>query len=86
MIPSKVGVRLGVDYPERLVDHEQAAREARERLSAVRRSAGFREAARAVYQRHGSRKRPPGDDNPARTRAINARKAETAARQMTLDL
>jgi hypothetical protein len=55
-------------------------------LSAVRRSAGFRSAAKAVYVKHGSRKRSLSDDNPARTRAINAAKAEAAARQMALDL
>lgn len=80
------GVALGATYPAPVVDHEQAARAARERLSAVRRGEGFRAEARAVYQRHGSRKRSATDDNPARTRAINARKAAKAARQLSLDL
>jgi deoxyribodipyrimidine photo-lyase len=79
-------VMLGVDYPLRIVDHAEAARAARERLSEVRRLAGFRSAAQAVYRKHGSRKRTMSDDHPARTRAINARKAEAAARQMTLDI
>ncbi|MGL4240968.1 MAG: FAD-binding domain-containing protein, partial [Beijerinckiaceae bacterium] len=78
------GVRLGDAYPERIVDHEQAARDARERLSSVRRLAGFRPAAQQVYLRHGSRKRSFDNDDPEKTRAINARKAEAAARQMRL--
>jgi deoxyribodipyrimidine photo-lyase len=80
------GVRLGLHYPMRIVDHEQASRDARERLSRVRRLAGFRTAAQEVYVRHGSRKRTMTDDHPARTRAINARKAAVAARQMALDV
>jgi deoxyribodipyrimidine photo-lyase len=80
------GVMLGESYPQRIVDHEQAARDARERLSEVRRLAGFRSAAQAVYVRHGSRKRTMTDDHPAKTRAINARKADAAARQMLLDI
>jgi deoxyribodipyrimidine photo-lyase len=80
------GVRLGVDYPQRIVDHEKAARDARARLSEVRRLAGFRAAAQHVYVRHGSRKRTAADDDPAKTRAIAARKAQAAARQMRFDL
>ncbi len=80
------GVVLGDTYPHRIVDHIEAARTARERLSEVRRLAGFRSAAQAVYHKHGSRKRTLTDDHPAKTRAINARKAEAAARQMALDI
>jgi deoxyribodipyrimidine photo-lyase len=80
------GVTLGESYPHPIIDHEQAARAARERLSRVRRGEGFRETARAVYVKHGSRKRAASDDNPARTRAINAKKAEKAARQLSLDV
>jgi deoxyribodipyrimidine photo-lyase len=80
------GVRLGEDYPTRIVDHEVAARAARERLTSARRETGFGQAARQVYLRHGSRKRTSADDNPAKTRAIAARKAAAAARQMSLDV
>jgi deoxyribodipyrimidine photo-lyase len=80
------GVTLGESYPHPIIDHDQAARAARERLSRVRRGEGFRETARAVYVKHGSRKRAASDDNPARTRAINAKKAEKAARQLSLDV
>ncbi|MGL5139672.1 MAG: FAD-binding domain-containing protein [Beijerinckiaceae bacterium] len=80
------GLSFGTDYPHRIVDHEEAAREARARLSEVRRQAGFSSEARAVYVKHGSRKRPPGDDNPRRTRAIKAEKAEAVASQLSLEL
>jgi deoxyribodipyrimidine photo-lyase len=79
------GVRLGEHYPQRIVDHEQAARDARARLSEVRRLTGFRVASQRVYAKHGSRKRTLADDHPARTKAINARKAEKARAQMQLE-
>jgi len=50
------GVRLGVTYPDRIVDHEQAAREAKAKLTALRRSAGHGAASDAIQTRHGSRK------------------------------
>jgi deoxyribodipyrimidine photo-lyase len=57
------------DYPAPIVDHAAAARAAKARFTEVRRGAGYREAARDVYLRHGSRDRPPNDDNPRRGRA-----------------
>jgi deoxyribodipyrimidine photo-lyase len=50
------GCVLGVHYPAPIVDHQQAAREARDRVWAVRRGAGFRERADAIQERHGSRR------------------------------
>lgn len=50
------GVQLGVSYPERIVDHEQAAREAKAKLTALRRSAGHGPASDAIQARHGSRR------------------------------
>ena len=47
---------LGIDYPLPIVDHLQAAREARERVWAVRRGTVFRETADAIQNRHGSRR------------------------------
>ncbi len=47
---------LGLHYPAPLVDHRQAAREARERVWAVRRGPGFQERADAIQRRHGSRR------------------------------
>ena len=53
---AKYGVVLGRDYPTPVRDHEQAAREAKARLTAWWREAdGMREGAKAVLVRHGSR-------------------------------
>jgi deoxyribodipyrimidine photo-lyase len=46
-----------VAYPPPIVDPAAAARAARDRLTAVRRTEGYRDAALAVFQKHGSRKR-----------------------------
>ncbi len=60
-------------YPRPIVQPETAARLAKDRLTAVRRSAGYREAALDVFQRHGSRKRRIDSDSlpgrPARRMA-----------------
>lgn len=53
----RFGVVLGEHYPRPIVDHEQAAREAREKMMAHRRRQGMREASQQVLSRHGSRKR-----------------------------
>lgn len=52
------GVRLGVDYPAPIVDPARAAREATDRLHAVKGSDAGRAGAAAVFARHGSRKGP----------------------------
>lgn len=67
-------------YPDRIIDHEAAARAARERIAELRRSPGFRAAAEEVYRRHGSRKRRLDDDDPK-----PARKLKPKA-QLALDL
>ena len=56
-------------YPERMVDHAAAAREAKSRIYAVRRRPEARAEAEGVFERHGSRK-------PRRTRTP-PRKRET---------
>lgn len=45
-------------YPAPVVNHEEAARRARERIYALRRSPAARAEAELLRQRHGSRKRP----------------------------
>jgi deoxyribodipyrimidine photo-lyase len=61
-------------YPAPCVDPAAEARAAKERLSALRASAGYREASQEVFRKHGSRRRRIDADGPraARTR----RKAE----------
>jgi deoxyribodipyrimidine photo-lyase len=54
----RCGVRIGRDYPVPLVDHQAAAREARQRIQQARRAADARAESNGIYRRHGSRKRP----------------------------
>ncbi|MCU0753688.1 MAG: DNA photolyase family protein [Xanthomonadales bacterium] len=53
----RLGVIIGRDYPAPIVDHEQAARSAKVRLSDWRRRPGMLDQSRAVLAKHGSRKR-----------------------------
>ncbi|MEM6532011.1 MAG: deoxyribodipyrimidine photo-lyase [Myxococcota bacterium] len=52
------GCVVGETYPEPVVDHKVAYREARERVFEVRRREESKEEAARVYKKHGSRKRP----------------------------
>jgi len=53
-------------YPPPIVDCAAAARAARARLTAVRQTDGFREAALEVFRKHGSRGRRLDQDDPRR--------------------
>jgi deoxyribodipyrimidine photo-lyase len=50
------GVTLGDSYPHRLVDHEAAARHARQAIYSVRKGDAYFDAARDIQKKHGSRK------------------------------
>jgi deoxyribodipyrimidine photo-lyase len=79
------GVRLGSDYPSRVVDHIEAAREAKKMLTAIRAQAGYRTEATGVFIRHGSRKRPPSKKTPKLTQSnLSSKKNKT--KQLTFDL
>lgn len=68
-------------YPDRIVDHEAAAREAREKVWGVRKGAGYRRAADAIQDEHGSRKSGmplTGQRRGARRKAVD--------RQLKLEL
>lgn len=73
---------LGKVYPERIIDHLAAAREARGKIWAVRRGGTYRKEAAAIQSKHGSRK--SGIPN----RGQRARKSSppTGDTQMRLDL
>jgi len=58
-VQHSLGCRIGSDYPPPLVNHEQAAREARLRFTPVRRDQAANREADAIRARHGSRRRPP---------------------------
>jgi deoxyribodipyrimidine photo-lyase len=83
-VPEVAGLPTGVlqtpwlaGGPAPVVDLAAAGRTARQRLAAVRASAGYRAEAEAVYARHGSRARRLDEDDPRR---------KTPARQMVLDV
>jgi deoxyribodipyrimidine photo-lyase len=67
----------------RIVDHEIAAREARARLTEIRRTADYRTEAKRVFLKHGSRKRQSAKVKAPTKSGPPARKA---AGQLLLDL
>lgn len=69
---------IGKDYPAPCVDLTTSTRQAREKLAAYRKQVGFKEEAKKVYERHGSRKR--------RATGKRTSKAEPAADQLRLAL
>jgi len=73
-LQERYGVRLGRDYPEPLVDHEQAAREARERIKAHRASRDLRRESERVRRKHASR--TPSPERPRRRRRVSPGQGE----------
>jgi deoxyribodipyrimidine photo-lyase len=55
-LQERIGCVLGVHYPLPIVEPTLAAREARERIWALRKGKGFRELADGIVERHGSRR------------------------------
>ncbi len=55
-ILDKAGVTLGETYPERLVDHVEAAREARSKIASLRGAREHKDEADRIQSKHGSRK------------------------------
>jgi len=81
-------------YPDRIVDHEAAAREARDKVWGVRKGQSFRRAADAIQDEHGSRKsgmpmtgqRSTGQRAASRSTATPRKRAKPATTsQMKLD-
>lgn len=52
------GCVIGVNYPRPVIDHAEAVRHARAKFSELKRRVEHRAEARAVFEKHGSRKRP----------------------------
>jgi len=75
------GAVIGRDYPAPVRDHEQAAREARAKLTAWKRAHVEREESRRVFEKHGSRARQPRRGN---RRKPDPSPPEAAARQPDL--
>ncbi|GGX56718.1 deoxyribodipyrimidine photo-lyase [Tateyamaria omphalii] len=81
------GTLLGKTYPAPVVDVLEAAREARDKVWAVRRGGAFRDEAQRVVHKHASRKDPQGhfvDDRAPRRRKASVSPAKDG-RQMGFD-
>ena len=59
MTQHMAGCDIGTDYPAPVVDHATAYREAKARVFAVRGGRKAKSEAKRVYEKHGSRRRPP---------------------------
>jgi deoxyribodipyrimidine photo-lyase len=76
------GCRIGTDYPVPIVDLTAAAREARERLWALRRQKDYAAMASAIQERHGSRR----SGLPPSGRGRGCGRRRVADGQLSLDL
>ena len=63
-IQSRCGCVIGKNYPAPIVEHTVAVKEARDKIAAVCRQTETRTEAKAVFVRHGSRKRAPARRSP----------------------
>jgi deoxyribodipyrimidine photo-lyase len=75
---------LSAAYPDRIVDHEAAAKTARAAVWGVRGNSAYSKAAAAIQEQHGSRK--SGIPNTGKRRAIGAKKTSPVKTQLEFDL
>jgi deoxyribodipyrimidine photo-lyase len=87
-VQQAAGCLIGRDYPQPLVDHAAAVREAKRRLAAVRGTAESRAEARDVAQRHGSRRDRRGNmqqDSVRRALGNDTTDSDTGGRAAATD-
>ncbi|MEO1694503.1 MAG: deoxyribodipyrimidine photo-lyase [Pseudomonadota bacterium] len=90
---------LDKTYPYPIVDHQEAAREARQKIYGARRGTSFRDTANAIQDKHGSRKsgmpmtgqngtrsQPSSTGKRGRSASERKARADAAASQFSLDL
>lgn len=78
------GTLLGKRYPEPIVDLEQAARQARDRLWGMRKIDGFQAVSARIAQKHASRAGDSARSSAAAT--ARARKPRAHPAQLSFDL
>ena len=78
-------VKVGEDYPNRIIDHEPAAQAARARLTDIRKKPGYRAISDKVFFKHGSRKKM-AIHSRGRVLPMPQKAEEQSDRQMTFDL
>jgi deoxyribodipyrimidine photo-lyase len=66
------GVLLGKDYPKPIVEHESAARSAKQAMADVRDQAEHKALSKAVFVKHGSRRRQPQTHRRRSTKKMNS--------------
>jgi deoxyribodipyrimidine photo-lyase len=76
------GEVLGKAYPFPIIDHQEAARKARQKIWAVRKGGEFRQTADAIQSKHGSRK--SGVPNRGRTGRSGAARRKQSLNQPEL--
>ncbi|MEM0899944.1 MAG: FAD-binding domain-containing protein, partial [Pseudomonadota bacterium] len=88
LMQPELGVKMGADYPDPITDHIQAAKDARAKISEIRRTEGFRDEQLKVLAKHGSRKgRGQGRRSfPKQDRMIKSAQAKRVKSQLQLDL
>ncbi len=80
------GKLLDKVYPLPIVDHMEAAREARQKIYAARKDPAFREAANAIQTRHGSRKSGLPQTAQKQRKRRQAKPGATPVRQLSMPL
>ena len=81
----QAGIQIGVDYPLPIVEPALAAREAKQRIWAIRERSGFFAIADGIQQRHGSRRSGLASTGQGRRRR-RRNPAPDDSQQLTLDL
>ena len=81
----QAGLELGVDYPLPMVEPALAAREAKQRIWAIRERSGFSAIADGIQQRHGSRRSGLAATGQGRRRR-RRNPSPDDSQQLTLDL
>jgi len=72
----RLGCVIGQHYPAPIVDHRAAVQAARARLSTARKTTGFRNDAKKIYDKLGSRRRQ-------NTRKLTHKKTNSASKQLS---
>ena len=73
---------IGRDYPAPIIDHAAAVKSARENIAAVRAKAGFKDQAKKVYQKLGSRKKSSAKGTAKKQSMKRASKAASSQLQL----
>jgi deoxyribodipyrimidine photo-lyase len=58
-LSQRFGVEIGTDYPYPIVDHAASIREAKSKMAEHKRHPKFGDISAAIFQKLGSRNRPP---------------------------